>query len=69
MHRPSSHKIEEETMINDKKVMTSLREGPNPKVKSNVSIVEKRDIWKGIVEFGKGNKIGRIKKNKMNRIP
>ena len=56
-------------MINDKKVMTSLREGPNPKVKSNVSIVEKRDIWKGIVEFGKGNKIGRIKKNKMNRIP
>ena len=44
MHRPSLHKVEEETIIEDKKVMTSLREGPNPKVKSNVSIVEKKGI-------------------------
>ena len=26
------------------KVMKSLKGGPNPKIKSNVSIVEKRDI-------------------------
>ena len=33
MHRPSSQKVEEETRIEGRKVMTSLREGPNPKVK------------------------------------
>lgn len=47
MHRPSSHKVEEETGIEDRKVMiykTSLREGPNPEIKSNVAIVEKMSI-------------------------
>ena len=44
MHRPSSQKVEEETGIEDIKVMTSFREGPNPEIKSNASIVEKRNI-------------------------
>ena len=38
--------------------MTSFREGPNPEIKSNASIVEKRNIWKWNVGFGKGNMIG-----------
>lgn len=44
MHKPSSLKVEGEIGIEDKKTMTSLREGLNPEIKSNVSIVEKIDI-------------------------
>ena len=68
MHRPSSQKVEEETRIKNKKVMKSLREGPSLEIKSNVSIMKKTDIRKGIVKFGKGNKISKIMK-KMTRIP
>ena len=45
--------MEEETRIEDRKVMTRLRKGPSLEIKSNVSIVEKIDIWKGIIELGK----------------
>ena len=48
--------------------MKSLREGPSLEIKSNVSIMKKTDIRKGIVKFGKGNKISKIMK-KMTRIP
>ena len=60
-YRPSSQKVEEETRIENKKVMTSSRGGPSPKIKSNVSIMENRGIWKEIVDFGKGNIIGKTK--------
>ena len=57
MHRPLSQKVEKETWIEDKKVMTSSRGGLSVEINSNVSIVEKRGLWKWIFEFGKGNKI------------
>ena len=44
MKWPSSHKVEEEIRIEDRKAMTSPREGLNPKIKSNVSIVKKKGI-------------------------
>ena len=44
MHRPSSQKVKEETRIENRKVMTSSRGGPSPKIKSNVSIMENRGI-------------------------
>ena len=44
MHRPSSQKVEEEIGIENKKVITSSREGSRREIKSNASIVEKRNI-------------------------
>ena len=43
-YRPSSQKVEEETGIENRKVMTSSRGSPSPKIKSNVSIMENRGI-------------------------
>ena len=54
MHRPLSQKAKEEIGINDKKIMTSLREGPNPKIKSNVSIMEKKAYEKKLSNLEKG---------------
>ena len=44
MHRPSSQKVKEETGMDDRKVMTSLRESPSPVIKSNVFIMENKGV-------------------------
>ena len=54
MKWPSSHKVEEEIRIEDRKAMTSPREGLNPKIKSNVSIVEKMAYEKKLSNLENG---------------
>ena len=53
-HRSSSQKVKKETRIEERKIMTSLREGPNPKIKSNVSLMEKKAYEKKLSNLEKG---------------
>lgn len=61
MNKSSLQKVEEETRIEDRKVMTNPRECPSleRKKNSNVSIMAESDMK--IVIFGKEGRIGKIR--------